>query len=112
MIRKMGISLIIILLLSSCGNVVGSHAFYEVLDQIEEALDQSDWEQLDQYAVQFQETYDQNKWKLQLVGDEAEYEALYESTQKLLAGVKEQDSTVVRVEMANARALVFEMYSL
>ncbi|MEK4563819.1 hypothetical protein MKX54_03910 [Alkalihalobacillus sp. FSL R5-0424] len=108
MIKKMGISLIIILLLSGCGNVVGSHAFYEVLDKIEEALDQSDWEQLDQYAVQFQETYDQNKWKLQLVGDEA----LYESIQKLLAGVKEQDSTVVRVEMASARALVFEMYSL
>lgn len=108
MIKKMGISLIIILLLSGCGNVVGSHAFYEVLDKIEEALDQSDWEQLDQYAIQFQETYDQNKWKLQLVGDEA----LYESIQKLLAGVKEQDSTVVRVEMASARALVFEMYSL
>ena len=113
MIRgKLVASLLMIMLLSACGNSIGSHAFYGVMDHIDEALEQSDWEQLDQYASQFEETYDQNKWKLQLIGDEGEYEGLYESIQKLLAGVKERDSTIVRIELASARALVFDIYSL
>ncbi|MEN0642384.1 DUF4363 family protein [Alkalicoccobacillus gibsonii] len=110
--RKMIVSLMMITLLTACGNVVGSHAFYVVLDHIEEALEQSDWDQLDQYASQFEETYAQNKWKLQLIGDEGEYEGLYESIQKLIAGVKEKDSTIVRLELASARALVSDIYSL
>ncbi|MBM0066788.1 DUF4363 family protein [Alkalicoccobacillus gibsonii] len=102
---------VIILLLSGC-NVVGGDLFYNPLNQIEETLDQSDWEQAEKYANAFEDIYQKNKWKLQLIGDEGEYEGLNESIQRMIAGVKQKDMTNVRIELATARSLISDIYSL
>lgn len=109
--KKIILYTVIIILLSGC-NVVGGDLFYNPLNQIEETLDQSDWDQAEKYASVFEDIYRKNKWKLQLIGDEGEYEGLNESIQRMIASIKEKDMKNVRVELATARSLISDIYSL
>ncbi|WP_185971033.1 DUF4363 family protein [Alkalicoccobacillus porphyridii] len=110
--RYIVLNILLLLFLSGCGDVVGSNLFFNQMDQLEEALDRSDWDQIERHAYKFNEIYKTNKWKLQLIGDEGEYEGLNESIQKMIAGVKEEDITNVRLELASARSLIADIYSL
>lgn len=82
------------------------------MDKLEEALDDPEWEQIKVQAIELKEIYEEHKWKLQLLGDEGEYERLKESIQIIIAATKEKDTTNVRLELATARSLVADIYSL
>ncbi|WP_077618423.1 DUF4363 family protein [Bacillus sinesaloumensis] len=112
MIKKNSICLLLFVLLAGCANTIGGDLFYNHIDQLEEALDQPDWEQIKLQAEELNDIYIDSKWKLQLLGDEGEYEQLNESIQKIIAAVKEEDTTNVRMELATARSLVADIYSL
>jgi len=82
------------------------------MDHLENALDNPKWEQITQQANELKKIYKDNKWKLQLLGDEGEYEGLNESINKIIAAAKEKDTTNIRLEMATARSLILDIYSL
>ncbi|MDQ0208583.1 DUF4363 family protein [Alkalicoccobacillus murimartini] len=112
MIKTIVFYIMLLIVLTGCSDAVGSSHFFKQVNQLEEALNQSDWDQIEIHANEFKELYQTNKWKLQLIGDEGEYEGLNESIQKIIAGVKEEDIINVRIELASARSLIADIYSL
>lgn len=112
MLKKIVIYMLLLILLSGCANISAGDLFFNHMDQLEEALDQPDWEQIKLQANELKVIYEDNKWKLQLLGDEGEYESLNETIQRIIAVVKEEDITNMRMELATARALVKDIYSL
>lgn len=112
MIKKTIIYMSLFILLSACSNTIGGDLFFNHMDQLEQALDHPEWEQITLQADELKDIYEDNKWKLQLLGDEGEYEQLNESINKIIAAAKEEDTTNVRMELATAKSLVTDIYSL
>src|SRR5699024_6949518 len=101
-----------ILFLTGCENQVGGDAFFNHLDEFENGLDQQDWDELSIQTNKLKEMYEKNKLKLQLNGDEGEYEELYKSISKLIATDKEEDTLSTRIEIATTSSLLEGIYSL
>lgn len=99
-------------MISGCAQASGKEPLLSHMDLLENALDNPKWEQITQQANELKKIYKNNKWKLQLLGDEDEYEGLNESINKIIAAVKEKDTTNIRLEMATARSLILDIYSL
>ncbi|MFC4024703.1 DUF4363 family protein [Oceanobacillus longus] len=112
MIKKTIIYMSLFILLSGCATKIGGDFFFDHMDQLEQALDHPKWEQITLQADQLKSIYEDNKWKLQLLGDEGEYERLNESINNIIAAAKEEDTTNVRMELATARSLITDIYSL
>lgn len=104
--------ILLIILLSGCAHTFGGDPFFSKIDQLEKSLNQSEWDELKLHANQLKAIYDKHKWKLQLLGDEGEYERLNESIQKMIAVIKEKDPASVRLELATSKALLKDIYSL
>lgn len=79
---------------------------------MEHSLNQEDWEQLKSQVNELNTLYEENKWKLQLLGDEGEYEGLNESINRLFAAINTEDLTQAKVELATIRSILEEIYSL
>lgn len=112
MIKKSLLFLSLIIILSGCAQASGKEPLLNHMDHLENALDNPKWEQITQQANELKKIYKDNKWKLQLLGDEGEYEGLNESINKIIAAAKEKDTTNIRLEMATARSLILDIYSL
>lgn len=104
--------MIVILLLSGCSNKVGGDYFFNHIDEMEQALSQPEWTVITQQAEELKYMYKDNKWKLQLIGDEGEYESLDESIGKLIEAIKEEDILNVRMELATIKSYLNGIYSL
>ena len=106
------ILLCILFFLSACTNQVGGEAIFNHINELEKGLDQPNWTELSIQANELKKMYEEDKWKLQLIGDEGEYEDLYKSIGNLIATVKEKDPLSTRMEIATTRTLLEEIYSL
>lgn len=95
-----------------CSNQVGGDYFFNHIDQIEQAIDQSNWDKVSFQADALKDIYENNKWKIQLIGDEDEYEGLYQSINNFIAVVKEQDTTNARLQLATVKSILEDIYSL
>ncbi|GAQ17717.1 hypothetical protein OPHB3_1642 [Oceanobacillus picturae] len=100
------------LFLTACTNQIGGKPFFEHIDKLEDGLDQPNWEELSIQAKELKKMYEKNKWKIQLLGDEGEYESLNESLNNLLATIKEEDALTTRMELATILTLFEDIYSL
>lgn len=112
MIKKAGIYLLVLVALSGCEGKIGGDYFFNQIDQLEQALDDSEWNKMNAQTAQLKEIYQDNKWKIQLLGDEGEYEGLYQSINKLIAAAKEEDTVNFRIELSTIRSFVEDIYSL
>lgn len=112
MIKKTVVYILVIILFSGCTKTIGGEFLLNHIDQLEQALDHKDWEKISYQANELKNIYEDNKWKLQLLGDEGEYEGLNESINKIIAATMEEDVTNVRMEIATARTFVKDIYSL
>ncbi|MCT1577936.1 DUF4363 family protein [Oceanobacillus kimchii] len=110
--KKAMVFLCCLLLLTACTSPVGGTAFFDHIDALEKGLDEPDWEEISIQAKKLKKMYEKDKWKFQLIGDEGEYEELYKSINNLLATVKEKDTLSTRMEIANTRSLLEDLYSL
>ena len=111
MIKKMVVSLLVIILFAGCEKTSGEDIFLAHIDQLEEALEHRDWDTVQNRAKGLRNMYEKNKWKLQLLGDEGEYEGLNESINRIIAAIMEEDATNVRIEIATARTIIKDIYS-
>ncbi|HWK23688.1 MAG TPA: DUF4363 family protein [Ureibacillus sp.] len=110
--KKWILSLSLLILLSGCSSVTGENEFLEKINSMEEALNGSDWEQLTSLGSNLEQLYRHNLWKIQLMGDEDEYESLQESINHLNVAIEEQDITEIKLEMATVKTFLEDIYSL
>ncbi|GIO24342.1 DUF4363 family protein [Oceanobacillus sp. J11TS1] len=111
--KKITIVFILLLsMLSGCSNQVGGNDFFKHIEQLEQSLDASNWNKITNQAEALEEIFVSNKWKIQLLGDEGEYEGLHESINNLIAAAKEKDSTSTRLGLATVKSILGEIYSL
>ncbi|HEX7064680.1 MAG TPA: DUF4363 family protein [Bacillales bacterium] len=87
-------------------------AFFQQIDQIREYADQGNWQKANQAATNLQRLYQKKEWKLQLIGDEAEYEGVNQELDKLKAAIAAKDETQVKLELSTIGALLKSIYSL
>ncbi|MEL4024851.1 DUF4363 family protein [Lysinibacillus endophyticus] len=102
----------LLILLSGCSNINGENEFYEKVNSIEDALKDPDWKQLNLLGAKLEKLYRHNLWKIQLMGDEDEYESLQESINQLIAAIEEQDMTEIKLEIATIKTYLEDIYSL
>lgn len=101
-----------LLFLVGCENNIGGDVFFNQIDDIENALENEDWDEVTVQAEALKELYKQEKWKLQLLGDEGEYESLYESINKLIIATEEKDRMNIRIELSVIHTFIEDIYSL
>lgn len=101
-----------LIFLIGCENKVGGDAFFNQINDIENALEKPSWDMVTTEAEKLKKLYEKEKWKLQLLGDEDEYESLYESINKLIVATEEQDRTNIRLELSIIHTHIGDIYSL
>lgn len=111
MIKKWNMFLLLLILLSGCSSITGKDDFSEKINSIEQALNATDWKQLKSLSNELEQLYQGNQWKIQLMGDEDEYESLQESINQLIVAIEEQDLTETKLEMATIKTYIEDIYS-
>lgn len=104
--------LIVTSLLIACTNVTGQANFKECIDTIETHLAQADWDDLEKQGDYLKRLYKEEQWKLQLLGDEGEYEELNIGINRFLKAIEEEDMTEAKLEIATIQSLIHDIYSL
>lgn len=110
MVKKLSLMLLVLIVLSGCST--GGKELKLQMNAIEQQLISEDWEALSPQLNVLVEAYEKNKWKIQLLGDEGEYERLYESINRLRAAIDNNDAESASLELATLKTIVQDIYSL
>ncbi|WP_158589700.1 MULTISPECIES: DUF4363 family protein [Clostridia] len=86
--------------------------FFNHIEQIDGSIQQGDWNSIIIQTTELKELYQRNKWKIQLLGDEGEYEGLYGSINRLIVASHEKDVINARLELATVKSFLEDIYSL
>ena len=98
--------------LIGCENNIGGDIFFNQIQTIEDALEHPDWTEVAAKAKELKQIYKEEKWKIQLLGDEDEYESLYESINKLIVASDKQDQMNTHMELSVIHTHIEDIYSL
>lgn len=98
--------------LTGCSNYTGHGNFNESISEIEQHLLAEDWDALGHQLDQLMNAYKKNEWKIQLIGDEGEYERLHESINRLITAVAAKEANEAKIELATIKTIVEDIYSL
>ena len=112
MIKNWTLSLFLIVILSGCSSITGENDFSKKVNSIEHALNDHDWKQLKSLTNELDQLYHRNQWKIQLLGDEGEYESLQESINRLIVAIEEKDQTAIKLEVATIKTFLEDIYTL
>lgn len=85
---------------------------FQKADQIEKLVGEKQWGKASVEAEALMKMYQKQKWKFQLLGDEAEYEGLSQEIAKLQAAIKVQGQVETHVAIAAIKELLVQMYSM
>jgi len=99
-------------ILTGCGSVTGGKEFRQEINNVEQYLLDEDWDTLSVQAEHLQQTYQKHEWKVQLIGDEGEYERLHESINRFKASVEAKEANNARIELATIKSILEDIYSL
>lgn len=99
-------------MLSGCNSLVGGDMFLESINSIEESITKEEWKACEDLINDLSNYYDDNRWKLQLLGDEGEYEGMLEAINRLDMAVSQKDVTESLLEIATIKAYIEGIYSL
>jgi hypothetical protein len=102
----------LLLILTACNKPIAGDHFFNKIEDLEMVVKKEDWKTADTNLIEFQRYYEKSIWKLQLIGDENEYEGLHESLKRLMAAIDQQDATQSLIELATIRAYLEEIYSM
>lgn len=92
----------------------GSHKqkLDQALDKINTYVSHQQWAQAEHEHEHLMKVYHKEKWLLQLMGDEGEYEEINHSVNKLEAAIKTKSVTQAKMEIGNLKAVIYEIFSL
>lgn len=114
--KKRLCGLLIILLLTGgwlgVGEAAKSEPLYDKMKEVSQLINDEKWDSAAKEAAALKALYRKEKWKLQFLGDETEYQQIYLELEKLLAAVDEQDRTQAKIILSNIRAIVHNIYSM
>jgi|SRR5690625_368477 len=101
-------------MLAGCTNFFGKEEVFEHISVLEQSFKEKElyWKKLQTDAEKLKKNYQSNKWKIQLLGDEDEYETLNESINKLIIAIEEKDQTQSKLELAIIKVIAEDIYSL
>lgn len=100
------------LLIAGCAEITDETDFKGAVDALEAVLDSEDWQLINEKVTAIEEQYSRSKWKLQLLGDEDEYESLQESVNHLKTAAKSKDKSECEKELTTIRTYLDQIYSL
>lgn len=100
------------LFLTGCTGLVGGKEFFEKINSLESTLSYEDWKTAKSEVDALDHVYHEKVWKLQLLGDESEYEGMFQSLERIKAAIDQQDATQALVELATIRGILEGIYSL
>lgn len=87
-------------------------AFHQVIQQINQMIEKENWQGALKKTSELRALYQKKQWKLQLLGDEGEYEGLNRELDQLYAAVKAKDKSESKVELAAVGSYIKSIYSL
>jgi len=113
MLKKLlTIILLSIMFVAGCTEPIGGDYFFDNIQSLELELEKEDWQHANLQLKDMKNLYKKNNWKLQLLGDEAEYEGINEAISRLSAAIKSEDSKQALIELATIQAFLVEIYSM
>ena len=112
MVQRALLCIILLLVISGCSAQNGKNEFKENINQLEQSMSNNDIESVSLQAEALLKVYKHNEWKLQLLGDEGEYERLHESIQRIIVAIKEEDFSEAKLELSTLKTIVEDIYSL
>ncbi|RUL49010.1 DUF4363 family protein [Lysinibacillus antri] len=112
MMKKWGLLLLLSIFLSACSKMNGEYEMSEKIHSIEQIVNEPNWEQIQSLGDELKQLHKQNEWKIQLLGDEDEYESLQESINNLLVAIEEKDLTETKLELSTIKTYLDDIYSL
>ena len=83
----------------------------EQVEKIKASLKNPNWKEIQALTDELHSMYDKNEWKIQLLGDEDEYESLNESINHLLVAVEEKEVKDAKEELATIKTFLGDIYS-
>lgn len=101
-----------LVLLVGCSEITGEDDFKASIAALEEILNSEDWEAIERHTEAIEQQYDRSEWKLQLIGDEDEYEGLQESVNHLQQAAKSKSKIDCEKELTTIRTYLDLIYSL
>lgn len=103
--------LVLVLSLSPVG-VAKEKPLISKIERIEKLVEDGAWDRAATEADALKHLYQKEKWKLQLLGAETEYEQLDQELEKLSAAITSRDTTEASVILSAARAVLRNIYSM
>lgn len=85
---------------------------FKKLDTIGQSVEQKQWDKAKTETRTLRNLYHKKEWKIQMIGDEREYEGIGEGLDALNAAIKVKDKVQATIELANIHALLESVYSL
>lgn len=95
----------------SAGYKVESPSISNQVQIISSLINKEDWANALENSTKLKAIYNRQLWKLQLLGDEQEYDRLSREIEKLKASVKQKDKKQSQVSIAIIKTLIDEIYS-
>jgi Domain of unknown function (DUF4363) len=112
MCKKILILFSLFLILTACNEPIAGQPFFDRISSLEKSIKDEDWKKSQKQLQELKSHYKENMWKLQLIGDESEYEGMHESLLRLEAALEQEDSTQALIELSNIKAYLEQIYSL
>lgn len=110
--KRFFILILILSILSGCSDTLKGENFLKYTNQIDYSITEGKWVETKTLTLKLKELYKNDKWKLQLLGDEGEYEGLYRSINSLIVACEESDSTNAKLELADIESYIEDIFSL
>jgi DNA polymerase III delta prime subunit len=85
--------------------------FYSIAE-LQNQIEQEEWDQVLSHISHFQEKYEQRKWKLQLLGELDDYKEIELEIGALKESVKEKDKLESMIALSEIRHRLLIIYSL
>ncbi|RKD24973.1 hypothetical protein BEP19_03815 [Ammoniphilus oxalaticus] len=84
---------------------------FEQFEQLAQNVEREYWNRAAQDRQKVSVWYKKNKWKLQWLGDEAEYEQIYTDLDQLKSAIEEQDKLQAKMLISSIRATLRQIYN-
>lgn len=103
---------VVLFLLAGCSEMTGEAQFKLLIEETQQLIKTENWVEIEQHVQQIDTYYNAVKWKLQLLGDEDEYESLQESVNHLKQAAKLHETSDCEKELTTIETYVQQIYSL
>jgi outer membrane protein assembly factor BamD (BamD/ComL family) len=104
-IKPVVILVLLLIGLAGCSNSKETlQSFAKEVYQIETYVQDSDWENAKKEVYKLRKRYDDEFWKMQLLGEEAKYDQLKVEIDQLIAAIEAKDQMQIKLRLATVKS--------